>query len=86
MWNEGSYPHMMGGFGFGDGSWWLPMGFHGLFSLLIIGLLIYGIVLAVRSFTNGHTTNPALDALGSRYAAGELNREEYLQKKKDIED
>ncbi|MBD3661386.1 MAG: SHOCT domain-containing protein, partial [Arenibacter algicola] len=56
------------------------------FSLLIIGLLIYGVVLAVRSFTKGSTGNPALDALGSRYAAGEIDRDEYLEKKKDIED
>jgi len=83
MWNEAYYPHMTG---FGDGSWWLPMGFHGLFSLLIIGLIIYGVVLAVRSFSHGPKTNSALDALGARYAAGEVDRDEYLAKKKDLQD
>lgn len=83
MWNEGYGAHMTN---FSDGWWFLPMGLHGLFSVVIIGLLIYGVVLAVRSFSSGNVTDPALDALGSRYAAGDINREEYLAKKKDLQD
>lgn len=82
MWNEGYYPHTMG---FGDGGWLLPMGVHGLFSLLLIGLLIYGAVVAVRYFSQGQSNDPALSALGERYAAGEIDRDEYLAKKKDIQ-
>mgnify|MGYP000745771518 CR=1 FL=1 len=83
MWNEGYGAHMTN---FGDGWWFLPMGIHGLFSLLIFGLLIYGVVLAVRSFSNNHKSNHALDALSSRYAAGDIDREEYIAKKKDLQD
>ncbi|MBL4615981.1 MAG: SHOCT domain-containing protein [Magnetovibrio sp.] len=89
MWNGSYNSHMMG---FGDGGWWLPMGLHGLFVLLIVGLIIYGVVLAVRSFSyagpGAHAlpSNPALDALGARYAAGEIEREEYIAKKRDLQD
>lgn len=82
MWNEGYNSHLMG---FGDGGWLLPMGFHWIFSLLLIGLLTYGVVLAVRSFSQGSASDSALDTLGARYAAGEIDRDEYLAKKKDMQ-
>jgi len=85
MWNHGSYQHMGN---FGEGGSLMFMGFHGLFSLVIIGLLIYGVVAVVRSFSSGGSgaSDPALTALGERYAKGEINRDEYLEKKKDLED
>lgn len=82
MWNEGYYPHMMG---FGDGGWLLPMGVHGLFSLLLIGLLVYGVVVLIRHFSPKQSNDAAVSALGKRYAAGEIGRDEYLAKKKDIQ-
>jgi putative membrane protein len=73
-------PGMMGGFGWG----WLPL-------LLIVfwGLVIWGIVAAVRS-TSGRrsgdesTTESALEVLKRRYALGEIKKREYEEKKRDL--
>lgn len=72
----------------GWGSWML---FHGIFSLLLFLLAIAGIValfrlgLRPRSNTPETGARPAgLDVLERRYAAGEIDREEYQQKKADL--
>jgi putative membrane protein len=73
----------MGGFG------WLP-GFGWLFMLLFWGLVILGIVAIVKWLTSagagGNTQKPrtALDILEERYARGEIDREEFEQKKRDL--
>ncbi|MDP2920726.1 MAG: SHOCT domain-containing protein [Dehalococcoidia bacterium] len=73
---------MMGGFGGG--------GLMGLGMIVFWGLLIWGIVALARGVTtSGHSdvtrqTEPALEILKRRYAGGEVTREEYEQKKKDI--
>ena len=84
MWNHGGYQHTGS---FGEGGSLMFMGFHGLFSIVIIGLLIYGVVAIVGHFSKSgsNTSDPALTALGERYAKGEIERDEYLQKKKDLE-
>ncbi len=74
---------MMGGFG-----WFWP--FHFIAPLVITGLIIWAIVMAVRaSGADGHhwrggRLSPGLDALDERYARGEINRDEYMQKRRDI--
>jgi len=92
MWN-GPFG-MMGGW---DGSGWL-WPFHFLIPLLFLALVIAVIVLAVRYAMGwgGHPIGPgmtgygverrssALDLLEERYARGEINRDEYLEKKRDI--
>ena len=70
--------------------WW-P--FHGLFTLLVI-VLIFSLIFRRRYYYYGqpywwnHTPPPArsdaLSVLEGRYARGEINREEYLEKKKDL--
>jgi putative membrane protein len=84
---------MMGGWG---GSWGWP--FMAIFPLLFFALIVTVIVLAVRYAMGwgGHPMgpgmmghgmerrSPGLDALEERYARGEINRDEYLQKKKDM--
>jgi putative membrane protein len=92
MWN-GPFG-MMGGW---DGSGWL-WPFHFLIPLLFLALVIAVIVLAVR-YAMGWGDHPigpgttgygverrssALDLLEERYARGEINRDEYLEKKRDI--
>ena len=92
MWN-GPFG-MMGG---GDGWGWL-WPFHFLIPLLFLALVIAAIVLAVR-YAMGWGGRPigsgmmgygverrssALNVLEERYARGEINREEYLEKKRDI--
>lgn len=72
----------------GSGWWW---GFGGLHMLLFWVVLIFVIVVLVRWITNmpgprgGDTgTGRALDILKERYARGEINKEEFEQKKRDL--
>ena len=66
---------------------WGGMGFGmGLGMLLFWGLLIAGAVMLVRSFSGKRDREKsALDLLKDRYARGEIGREEFEQKRKDIE-
>lgn len=73
-------PGMMGGFGWG----WLP-----LLVIVFWGLIIWGIVAAVRSSRNdgGCRTSAgesALDVLKLRYARGEIKKKEFEEKKREI--
>lgn len=83
MWNNSSYQYMTN---LEDGGSLMYMGFHGLFSLVIMGLLVFGVVLIVRNSSKNNDHEPAHNALGTRYAKGEIDREEYLTKKNDIQD
>jgi putative membrane protein len=69
---------------------WAP--FHGLFSLLII-ILIVGLIFRRRHYyyyghpwgwSGGTSRSEALAILEGRYARGEIQRDEYLQKKQDL--
>jgi len=82
MWN--------GPFGFADGwSWLWP--FHFVIPLLFLALIITAVVLIVRyaigeggRLSSPERRSPGIDALEERYARGEINRDEYLVKKRDI--
>ena len=74
----------------GSGWWW---GFGALHMLLFWAVLIFVIVVLVRWITNmpgprgsGSDTGGgrALDILKERYARGEINKEEFEQKKRDL--
>lgn len=73
---------MMGGFGPG------PIGL--IFMAVVLIAIIVGVVWLVRSLAAPHAhhmtpkRSAGLDVLEERYARGEVPREEYLQKKKDI--
>ncbi len=76
-------PGMMGGFGWG---WLMP-----IFFILFWGLVIWGIVALVRGLSGSRgsdstlpTADSALEVLKKRYARGEINKEEYEEKKKDL--
>lgn len=66
--------------------------FHGLFSLLIVLVILSLIFRRRHYYYYGHpwwgharsSRSDALDLLESRYARGEIQREEYLQKKQDL--
>ena len=82
MWN-GPF-NMVSGWG------WLGP-FHFIIPLLFWGLIIAVVVLLVRYVIgwgdrpNHLAQRPAgVDVLEERYARGEINRDEYLQKKHDI--
>lgn len=83
-WN-GPYHDMGMGTGWG---WWMP--FHGLTTLLLIALVVIGTIVLIRSLTARDVAarrpphSPGLGVLEERYAKGEIQREEYLQKKRDI--
>lgn len=73
------WEYMNGGMGFG----------MGLGMLLIWGVLIALIVVLVRAAMGSTNTNrqarTALDILEERYARGEIGREEFEQKKRDLQ-
>jgi putative membrane protein len=73
---------------------WGPMGrFAPLGMILFWASMVLVIVLLIRSIRTskgngreaGPTAESALDILKKRYARGEINKEEYLEKKKDLE-
>lgn len=70
---------MMGGSG---------TGFLGIFSLIFSVLVIIGLVLLIKYLWEGGTTKreqeSALEILKKRYARGEINKEEFEEKKKDL--
>lgn len=83
----------MFGYGYGPGmtGWWGGygmMGGFGVFWLLIVVLLVGGVIWFMRSYPTGQPTtghSGGLDVLEQRYARGEINRDEYLQKKSDLQ-
>jgi putative membrane protein len=72
-------------------AFWFFGPFHGLFSLLVL-IVIFGLIFGRRRYYYWHPywwhggpgRSDALSTLESRYAKGEIQREEYLQKKQDL--
>lgn len=62
----------------------------GLFSLIIIGIIIYFIIkMFDKNGNNSNTSNKkasAMDLLNERYAKGEIDEEEYDRRKKVLKD
>lgn len=73
-------PGMMGGFG--------TMFFMPILWIVFLGIIIWAVVAAVRpgesSRSDSATTSSALEVLKKRYARGEINKEEYEEKKRDL--
>lgn len=75
-------PSMMGGIGF----WW----FMPVLIIVFWGLVIWGLVTLVRFLVSptGHTgairSSSAIEILRDRYARGEISKEEFEDKKKDL--
>ena len=69
--------------------WW---GFGGIFMIIFWGLIIVGLIFLIKwlaSLSRARTTyekthDLALDILRQRYAKGEINKEEFDQKKRDL--
>jgi putative membrane protein len=73
--------------GYANGMGW-GMGLGFIFWLAILAAIIAGVVWLVRSqsLAGGQRRSTSLEVLEERYARGEIKREEYLQKKRDIVD
>ena len=69
----------------GHMGWW-GMGMIGwLVMVVTIGLLLWGVWAATRRRDeSASTTSAALEVLNRRYASGEIEQEEYLERKQDI--
>jgi putative membrane protein len=74
-------------YGPGDGGWGFGMMFM---SLLFLALIVVGVVLVVRSFSHGGPTPPrsegsrALDILTERFARGEIDQQEYEERRRTL--
>lgn len=67
--------------------WGWPWG--GVLGLLFFGLMVVGLVTVVRWLFSGarsgqQSTSKALTILEERYARGEINRDEYEQRRRDL--
>lgn len=74
-------PGMMAGYGW---MWLIPV-----FWIVLLGLIIWAIVAAVRSSheskgSDSSKTDSALELLKKRYARGEISKEEYEEKKEEV--
>ncbi len=66
------------------------MGWGWITGLIILVIFIAVIWIAARAFSNGRmnyssSQKSALDILKERYARGEISKEEYEEKKRDIQ-
>ena len=71
-----------------DGYGWMGMGIGWLFTILFWGLAIVGVLFLFPRTAGGAgaaTPKTPLDILKERYAKGEIGKEEYEQKRQDIE-
>ncbi|MDP2730511.1 MAG: SHOCT domain-containing protein [Dehalococcoidales bacterium] len=73
-------PGMMGGYG--------TMFLMPVLWIVVLGLIIWAVVAAVRPGESNRSDSAAyssaLDVLKKRYARGEINKEEYEEKKRDL--
>jgi putative membrane protein len=83
LWNLGlgmMGPGMMYGYG---GGWYM-----GIMMILFWGLIIWGVIALIRYFGGNRQINnqgsSALEILKRRYAQGEVNRDEYEEKKRTL--
>jgi putative membrane protein len=88
QWGGGYGPGMMGGYGMGHGMGWFGFIFMIAFGVLVavaIVLLIRWLILSTRPAGRGEREeNTSLDILRERYARGEIGREEFEEKKRDL--
>jgi putative membrane protein len=94
--DHGSMSQLMGGMGgdmmdgrmMGDGFMW----FWAIFWVVVLALLVAGAIWLARTLTHPSSPpggpagpSPARTELDLRYARGDLTREEYLQRRADLE-
>lgn len=83
---------MMGGgmMGSGRGGWGTGWGFGWIFGILFMAAIVAGVVWLINSIASSGTglsskqEESPLDILKKRYARGEINKQEFEDKKKDL--
>ena len=83
-WRSGGFgmmgPGMMGGFG--------TMFFLPVLLIVVLGLIVWAMIAALHkpetSDISAHKANSPIEILKKRYAQGEIDKEEYEAKKKDL--
>lgn len=88
MWQNWQGPGGMM-YGYDGGGWFWGMAIHGLLAALFVAAVVAAVIVLVRWLARDGHDRPtghgsALDILSARYARGEVDRDEYLQKKKDL--
>jgi putative membrane protein len=78
MHDDGDAGHMMTGW---MSAW---MGLWGLLALALIVLAVAATVWLIRHASDGGSGSEAARTLERRYAAGEIDREEFLQRREDL--
>jgi putative membrane protein len=77
--------YMMSDWGWGGGFMWLmPLAMMAWFALIIVAIVLLVRWLGVGSGGRSASTRTARDILDERYARGEIDRKDYLQRQKDI--
>ncbi|SMF23265.1 SHOCT domain-containing protein [Pseudogulbenkiania subflava] len=70
----------------GCGASW-GMGFGWIFMILFWGLAVFGIIALIWLLAGrGLRRGSALEILQKRYARGEINQEEYEQKRRELQE
>lgn len=88
MWHDMSYGFMDGGWG--QGGYWLGMGLHGLFWFLLVAAIGITVIMAARTAGRPSGQTPSnggpspREILDARYARGEIERDDYLVRKRNL--
>ncbi len=88
MWNDWGHNPMIGYDGAG---WSWMMGFHGVFGILFMALVVFAAIALIRYLwhagspgRHGLAAGHGIAVLERRYAEGDIDRDEYRQKKQDL--